>query len=170
MADKELRKLSRAELLELLIEKTEEVEQLKAQLEEARQQACEYTPEIEYEKAGSLAEASLQVSGVFEAAQRAAQMYITGMEERMQRQEVLCEQLEQQSRDKAEKLIIETELKCRRMEREAQLRCAKMARTSEESMEQRWNDLFARLDQLAQENAQLRQSLDGGDKKRKWSL
>ena len=64
MTDKELRRLSRSELLEMLIAQTEENRQLKIRLERA------------VEKAGSLAEAALQLNRVFEAADKAAQQYL----------------------------------------------------------------------------------------------
>lgn len=74
MTDRELKKLSRAELLELLLEKSRENEQLRAQLEEAKEQLASRT--IQLANAGSIAEAALQLNGVFEAADRAAQQYL----------------------------------------------------------------------------------------------
>lgn len=58
MADKELRRLSRSELLEMLIAQTEENSQLKIRLEQAEAQLRDRR--IEIDKAGSLAEAAPQ--------------------------------------------------------------------------------------------------------------
>lgn len=77
MTDNELRKLSRAELLEMLIAKMKENSELRRQLAEARFTA---------EKAGTLAEASLMVSGVFEAADKAARQYLESIENAQKRQ------------------------------------------------------------------------------------
>lgn len=74
MTDKELRRLSRSELLEMLIDQTEENHQLKTRLEQAEAQLRDR--KIMVEKAGSLAEAALQLNHVFEAADRAAQQYL----------------------------------------------------------------------------------------------
>ena len=74
MTDKELRRLSRSELLEMLIAQTEENRQLKIRLERAEAQLQDRT--IAVEKAGSLAEAALQLNHVFEAADKAAQQYL----------------------------------------------------------------------------------------------
>ncbi|MEE1057695.1 MAG: DNA repair protein [Acutalibacteraceae bacterium] len=74
MTDKELRKLSRAELLEMLIIQTKEVERLGKELEEANHKLEDRR--ILLEKAGSIAEASLMLNDVFEAAQRAADQYL----------------------------------------------------------------------------------------------
>lgn len=74
MTDKELRRLSRSELLEMLIAQTEENRQLKIRLERAEARLRDRT--IAVEKAGSLAEAALQLNRVFEAADQAAQQYL----------------------------------------------------------------------------------------------
>lgn len=74
MTDKEMKKLSRAELLEMLIDQSKRVKELEQQLEEANQKLNDRT--IVLEKAGSIAEASLQLSGVFEAVQKAADLYL----------------------------------------------------------------------------------------------
>ena len=74
MTDKELRRLSRSELLEMLIAQTEENRQLKIRLERAEAQL--WDRRIAVEKAGSLAEAALQLNRVFEAVDKAAQQYL----------------------------------------------------------------------------------------------
>ena len=74
MTDKELRRLSRAELLEMLLAQVEENERLKARLEEA-ERALE-DRRLAVSRAGSLAEASLQLNDVFAAADRAARQYV----------------------------------------------------------------------------------------------
>lgn len=74
MTDKELRHLNRSELLQMLITQGEENRRLKEELEEARKQ-LEHR-EITLSNAGSIAEAALQLNGVFEAAQKAAQHYL----------------------------------------------------------------------------------------------
>lgn len=70
----QLKKLSRADLLELLLAESNENEQLRAQLDEANRKLA--SRELELEQAGSLAEAALRLNGVFEAADRAAQQYM----------------------------------------------------------------------------------------------
>lgn len=74
MTDKELRKLKRVELLEMLVSLSEENEQLRKENEELREALSR--KEICIEQSGSIAEASLKLSGVFEAAQRAADLYL----------------------------------------------------------------------------------------------
>lgn len=74
MTEKELKKLNRYQILELLILQTQRADDLQNQLEEARKQLEEQ--HIRLSSLGSIAEASLQLSGVFEAAQRAADRYL----------------------------------------------------------------------------------------------
>ena len=77
MTDKELRKLSRTELVEIIYELqkqnesgAEEIKQLRMQLEDRT---------VAAESAGSIAEAALKLNGVFEAAQNAADQYVASV-------------------------------------------------------------------------------------------
>lgn len=74
MTDKELRRLSRRELLEMLLAESKENQHLRTQLEQA--QAELDSRRILLEQSGSIAEAALRLNGVFEAADRAAQQYL----------------------------------------------------------------------------------------------
>lgn len=85
MTEKELRKLNRYQLLELLIIQTERANNLQKQLDEAQKKLNQR--EIEMTVVGSIAEASMQLSGVFEAAQRAAEMYLEAAQARINRLE-----------------------------------------------------------------------------------
>lgn len=74
MTDKELRRLSRSELLEMMLSLTEENEKLKIRLEQAEDQLRDRR--ILIDKAGSIAEAALQLNNIFEDADRAVQQYL----------------------------------------------------------------------------------------------
>ena len=74
MTDKELRKLKRTDLLELLIEQSKEVESLKKRIEELEAELADRRLMIR--ESGSIAEAALKLNGVFEAAEAAAQEYL----------------------------------------------------------------------------------------------
>ena len=79
MTEKDLRKLNRYQLLELLMMQTEENRQLQQEVERLRQQ------QMKLEEMGSVAEASLLLNGVFEAAQKAADDYVNEARDRAQR-------------------------------------------------------------------------------------
>ena len=90
--DKELRKLSRQELIELLSEVTKENEKLKSELAETKKQLDSKWYRLD--KAGNIADAALEMNGVFEKVQKVANEYICNikvLEVRRQRelQEVL---------------------------------------------------------------------------------
>lgn len=78
MTAKELKKLKRSELLEMLLARTEEVERLRAELDEAQKQLNDRA--IVLENSGSIAEAALKLNGVFEAAEEAAKQYLENIE------------------------------------------------------------------------------------------
>lgn len=74
MTDKNLRKLNRAELLEMLLEQSKEVERLMAENQRLSEQL--ESRRITIEKAGSIAEAAMELNGIFEAAQKTAEQYL----------------------------------------------------------------------------------------------
>ena len=74
MVKNDLRKLNRAELLELLLDQTKENEHLREELRIAEEKLAD--KKIVCEKAGSIAEAALQLNKVFESAQAACDQYI----------------------------------------------------------------------------------------------
>lgn len=80
MTDKELKRLSRGELLEMLLAQIKKNERLKQRLEEA--QAALSDRWLAIDEAGTLAEAALKLNGVFEAADRAAQQYLENIRHR----------------------------------------------------------------------------------------
>jgi hypothetical protein len=124
MTDKELRKLKRADLLELLIDQDKQMEALKAKLAEAESSLAERS--IMIEKAGSIAEASVALNGVFAAAQSAAVQYLENIKEQKKQQEEKCAQMEEESRRQAEELMKETMERCRKLEEETRKRCKRM--------------------------------------------
>ena len=78
MTDKELRRLSRAELLEILIRLTNENEELKRNLNDAEGKLKDR--KIMIGESGSIAEAALKLSDVFSAAENTAKLYLENSE------------------------------------------------------------------------------------------
>lgn len=74
MTSKELRKLKRSELLELMLAQSREIEELQRRLEEAEEELA--SRDIMLREAGSIAEASLRLNHIFEDAQKAADQYL----------------------------------------------------------------------------------------------
>lgn len=132
MTDRELRKLSRADLLELLLEQLKENEQLRAELEAARAKLTER--KIDIDKAGSIAEASLQLNGVFQAAQDACTQYIENIEQLSARQEQACAQ----------------------MKRESQAECDRMIADARRQSQAYWDDVSRKVQEVTSSYAELR--------------
>lgn len=110
MTQKELHRLRRQDVLQLLLAQSEETEQLKKELEETKEalsvmeanyerlrKRLDHKDEqihhlrdmleehrkrrrIELEEAGSIAEAALRLNGIFEAAQKAADQYLYNLQ------------------------------------------------------------------------------------------
>lgn len=79
MNEKQLRRLKKVELLEIMLAQGRRIDELEEELALVRQQLEE--KRLKIEKAGSLAEASLQLTAIFEEAQRACDIYLTNLKE-----------------------------------------------------------------------------------------
>lgn len=124
MTDRELRKLSRSDLLEMLVDLSEELNLVKQQLRAAEEKLN--NRQILIDKAGSIAEASLQLNGVFEAAEAASEQYVENIRSLSDRQDEICRRIEWECREKARRRLEEVERKCMQMEADTIERCAKM--------------------------------------------
>lgn len=91
MKEKELKHMSRAELLELLLVQTKETERLRARLKKAESELADRNLRIR--EAGDLAHAALELNGVMEAAQAAAQQYLENIARMEEETRQRCEQL-----------------------------------------------------------------------------
>lgn len=103
MTERELRRLSRTDLLELLLTQSRQIDALQEELALAKQ-ALE-DKNIAIRKSGSIAEAALQLSGIFEAAQKACDQYTLNMEAMVKRQELLCAKMERETREKCNRML-----------------------------------------------------------------
>lgn len=80
MATEPLHRLKREDLLRMLLELEQENERLAADNRRLREELANRNLAID--EAGSLAEAALKLSGVFEAAQEAADLYLENVRNR----------------------------------------------------------------------------------------
>lgn len=115
MTDKELKRLSRSELLEMLIVQVKENENLRKQLEEAEAQLEDRS--IILEESGTMAEAAMRLSGVFQAADEAAQQYLQSVREQSER----CRRMEEDTRKYCAQMVLMTQRHCRTQMKEAGL-------------------------------------------------
>lgn len=79
MTNKELRRLGRRQLLELMLVQSKRIDQLESELLKAKEEL--ESRRIAIEQTGSIAEAALRLSGIFEAAQQAADTYLENVQQ-----------------------------------------------------------------------------------------
>lgn len=103
MTDRQLRKLSRLNLLKLMLEQKKENEMLREQLQEQR--LLLERRQIDIDQSGTLAEAALKLSGIFDAAETACQHYMENIRNLSGRQEEICRKMEQETREKCDKML-----------------------------------------------------------------
>ena len=157
MKDTDLRKLSRADLLEMLIAQSTEVESLREKL--AAAESALQKRELTIDRAGSLAEASLQLNGVFEAAQAACEQYMENIRLLNQRQSDVCAQMERDARERSSTIVAEAVRNCEKMESDARVRCAEMLARAKAESQAYWDDVSGKLEAYYQQHAGLRELL-----------
>ena len=137
MTDRELQKLKRVELLQLLVEQSRELDALRQELAQARREL--EARELRLQEAGSIAAASMQLNGVFEAAQRAADQYLESIRYQSEHMEEKCAAMEEATR-----------LRCDQMLKEAEASVQQAQKDSDEC----WRDVKGKLeDYLRQQTA-----------------
>lgn len=107
MTERELKKMRRSDLVELMLAQSREIERLNAQLESVSEKLTDKYLEID--NSGSIAEAALQLNHVFAAAQAACDQYTLNVQKQTQRQKQLCLQMERETRDKCDKMIADAQ-------------------------------------------------------------
>ena len=171
MTDKELKKLSRKDLLELLIEQGSEVERLKERLAAAEEKV--QSRDLQLEETGSIAEASLALSGIFTAAQEAADTYLENIrktdaecESKRQVAEAQAASLTAEAEEKAAARIADAEAKAAAREADAEEKASNCIAKAKVEAEQYWTDVTERLERFYEEHAGLKELLNIGGKAR----
>ncbi len=108
MTDKELKKLSRTDLLEMLIEQGKEIERLNEIIKKDKIQL--QSKKILLNEAGSIAEASLKVNHIFENAQKAADQYLINIRDLKNRQAEICIKMENETQKKCNDMIAKAKI------------------------------------------------------------
>ena len=135
MTDKELQKLKRIDLLEVLLEQSKTIDDLRVQLQAKDNEIASLNKKleerkIEIQEAGSIAEAAIKLNGVFEAAEKAAQQYLENVER-----------------------------KCREREEAAENKCAYLEAKAKEVVDERWNELSTKLEEFYKTHEGIRELL-----------
>lgn len=154
MTDKELQKLTRKDLLQMLIDQSAELQTLQDRLSKAEAALQDRT--IKIDKAGSIAEASLQLSGVFEAAQEACSQYMENISTLSRRQEEVCARMEEESRIKAKNILEEALCQKKAIMND----CANMVAKAKTDSQAYWDAVYNKLETFCLNRTELRQLLN----------
>lgn len=153
MTKQELNKLSRSELIQLALTMSARIQTLQAQYNAAEQTIARR--EIILNNAGSIAEAALQLNGIFDVAQNTAQQYLDNIEALSQRKEVML----RESQEQAGRMLLEAERRCERTESDAKVRCAEMLTKAKAEAQEYWDEVSAKMDAYYESHIGLRELL-----------
>lgn len=140
LANKELKKFKRTELLEILLDQSKENEQQKKKIEELQQTVAKLQAQLEdrtlrINKAGTIAEAAFALNGVYDSTQAAAQQYLDGLEKLYERERQNCIEKEARTEAYVKMLLEETEKACEQKEKRMADRCAALEQATRERCE-----------------------------------
>ncbi len=150
MTDRELKKLSRSELLELLFVQTEEAERLEKELQYTRTMLKDRR--LYLTEPGNIAEAALRMNEVFEAAQAAADQYLDNIAEMERRSREECERMLKQTREECENMIRQAQQDADRFWAEVREQMDAMRTKYPDSL--RWQELMRMLSAQIPEQVQ----------------
>lgn len=137
---------------QILQKKLKEAENKNAELSEQLQKRS-----VVMQDAGNIADATCKITGIFEEAQKTAELYVKNVQEMAARQETVLKELEEKSRrdvqdmgDQASKTCIamrtQTEKDCARLREKTEAECQVMKKEAYNQAEAYWKDLTERLE------------------------
>lgn len=98
MDERKLKKITKRELLEILLSQAKRIEELELELEDCNEKIK--SKEIKIDNVGSIAEASMQLNGIFEAAQATIDQYMANVYDK-------CKKLEDDTKEECQRLKTE---------------------------------------------------------------
>ncbi|MDO4490531.1 MAG: hypothetical protein Q4B85_05670 [Lachnospiraceae bacterium] len=184
MTDKELKRLSRQELLDELYSYAKANAELRLQVEnkeeELKQQAKGYeeklarekwtiqslsgkikeledknrslsqavkSRQLELQEAGNIAEATLKMTGIFEEAQKTAEIYLANVKKLADQQEEKLRQMELKSRMEIQRFGDEASKTCLAMRKQAEKECNELRRKTETECHQLKEDAITQAEE-----------------------
>lgn len=131
MTDRELQKLKRPELLEIMLNLKSDLEKEKEENQKLKNQLNEKN--IALEKSGNIAEASLELSGIFNAAQQAADVYLDNIRKMHSDQEVIYNDSIANAKSEAAEIVAQAQKEASNLKTKTDIECrSKMKITEEE--------------------------------------
>lgn len=113
MTEQEIRKMNRSDLVETALDQMQEIDLLKKQ-NELMQKKLD-AQQIDIQECGSIAEACLKLSGIFEDAQKASQMYVDNTRRVSENAKATASSYVQQQQEKADAILSRSKEESRKM-------------------------------------------------------
>lgn len=142
MADRDLKRLSRADLVDIIYEQQKQLEAL--QLKVLQLEELQKNRSVCMESAGSIAEAALQLNDVFAAAQAAADQYLTSVQSASAESEQKITQAEQQ----AGNILAEANCRAAAIQREAEDYARQTIDAANREAANAWSDFRKKADEF----------------------
>jgi predicted HicB family RNase H-like nuclease len=143
MTKKELKKLSRADLIEMLIDQSIELNDIKEKYQKAQGELDNQN--IAIDNAGSIAEASLHLTDVFLEAEKAAQIYLQNIQLLSDRQEAICSAREKECLERCAEREKECQAKIEARMKETEQRCNAMLAHAKKVSQNYWEAVSKKL-------------------------
>lgn len=137
--------LSKNEMMMVMHDQEQEIEKLKAKVAELQAELDNY--EIKISDAGSLADASAQISGLFEAAQLTAETYL--------------ENLKKQA-EKSDQILADVEKQANEIIGEAEDVAQKRLAAADVEIENKWSVIESRLLKMYESHQGLKELVESG--------
>lgn len=165
MTDKELRRLGRMELVDIIYqlekkqgELEEENKELQSKLDSVR---------ITIEESGSIAEAAIGINGVFEAAQKAADQYLEEIHLANREVENRCKLMLKEAETNASLILDRAKANAETIKKQAVQELEQARKEADElkantdsEIDEKWNDFIARTEQVIKAHAELQISME----------
>ena len=155
MADRELRRMHRAELIEIIYALKQSEDQLKAQ--NAALTAQLQDRQLRLESAGSIAQAALELNNVFAAAQAAADDYLHSVQASLA---ATAANTLSQARSEAKRILEQAQADADSLKAQAQQECDAMTAAAAQKRTQTEADCKAMVERAEQEVQQRWQAFD----------
>lgn len=146
--------MKRVDLLDIMVIQSKENEYLKIQLDEALAELEER--KIQIKEAGSIAEAALQLNGVFEAAEKAGSQYLENIARLSEEKETINARIIEESERKVAELMAETQAKCEKLERDTKIKCEGMVLQAEKESQEYWDKVSEKLESFYKEPEEIK--------------
>ena len=158
MTDRELKRLGRAELIDITYEQQKRLEECEETIRELQEKLEE--KEIRISKAGSIAEAALRINGVFEAAQSAADQYLVSVRAAGANAEAIVSEAKKQR----DAILLAAKKQAAEILRKAQTSANEMTAAAEKESQEKWAGFEQKANELIAAHEELQALIGIGSK------